>query len=101
MIYTVLYTANALAVILAVAGWPWLKRAWPVVKAWASTRGVGLFAGDEMILFPIAAADPTTAVHMKLFGVEAKDWFVGVFRSKTLVKQQVVPGKVTILGPND
>lgn len=85
-----------LVLIALVAGWHII---WPKVKAVAASKGVGIFTGDAMVLFPTAEANPTKAIHMTLFGVEARDYFVGAMRSKTLVKQQVVPGKVKLVLP--
>jgi hypothetical protein len=85
-----------LLVIVVVFGWHII---WPWLKATASKHNVGLFSGDEMLLFPTAEANPEKAVHMKLYGVEARDWFVGTMRSKTLVRQQVTPVKPKIIVP--
>ena len=90
-----------LAILLAIAfgaGWTFI---WPWVKAKAASKGVGIFTGSEMMLFPTAEANPTTAMHFKMYGFEARNWFVGTLKSQTLVRQQVTPAKVKILGPND
>lgn len=87
-----------LLTVLIVAGW---HIVWPWLKVTAAKHGVGLLDGSEMMLFPTTDNPPKQAMHFKLFGVERGDWFVGVIRSKTLVRQTVTPAKVKILGPND
>ena len=78
-----LIATTALLIILAVAAMPW---AWPVIKAWAATKGVLLAAGDQMMLFPTASSAPQQALHMSLYGIEARNWFVGAMLTKTLVR---------------
>ena len=89
MINFLIATAVLLAVVV-IGGWRWI---WP----WLKTHGV--HAGSQMILFLTAEENPSHAVHMTLYGVEHGNWFAGVMRSVTLVKQQVQPAPVKLVLP--
>lgn len=78
----------ALVMVVVFAGWPWIK---PPVKAWLAKHGVMFAWNVDTVMFPDANAQPTRAIHQRLFGVEVHGWFVGTFKTNLLTRQVVEP----------